>query len=365
MTAQQNNYIHRILFGLSFLLLLGGGLTYFIFEKEYVLIPLDNKKIISIYDDSASGGSSTISWNDKDSSSISFDYQLGNQYEYPYVGISIEKDNDSTFQLANFDAVEISIKAKNGEKIPFNLRAVHPQFTQLSNDDSFVPFQAEIALRKNQSKYILPLTNFAVPLWWMKEHHVDSIILLEPLKNQIKSINIEGCALINTGIPDHIKIDKIRFFNNDPFTFPLILSALVLMIVGYLAKRWNTQKKVEFVYTPTQKSENKEITANILQFVHDNYHQETLSITTLKNEFGTSEANLSEYFKKETGVSFKQHLNAIRLTESKRLLTETELSISEIAYQVGYSNVSHFNRVFKQHEGITPTQYRTENEGKP
>ena len=56
--------------------------------------------------------------------------------------------------------------------------------------------------------------------------------------------------------------------------------------------------------------------------------------------------------------TFKQYLNIIRITEAKRLLRETDNQITSCAYNVGYNNIPHFNRTFKQLEGISPKEYR-------
>ena len=57
-------------------------------------------------------------------------------------------------------------------------------------------------------------------------------------------------------------------------------------------------------------------------------------------------------------MTFKQYLNKIRLSEAKRLLKETDRQIADIAYHVGYKNVTHFHRIFKQNEKISPNEYR-------
>ena len=56
--------------------------------------------------------------------------------------------------------------------------------------------------------------------------------------------------------------------------------------------------------------------------------------------------------------NFKTYVNRLRINESKRLLAETELNMGEIAFKVGFSNQTHFNRVFKNFENISPSDYR-------
>ena len=63
-------------------------------------------------------------------------------------------------------------------------------------------------------------------------------------------------------------------------------------------------------------------------------------------------------FKKSTGSSFKEYLNMVRIEESKRLLSNTDFSIIDIAIAVGFEDQSYFSKVFKKFTGLTPKQFR-------
>lgn len=71
-----------------------------------------------------------------------------------------------------------------------------------------------------------------------------------------------------------------------------------------------------------------------------------------------SVTNFSRYFKKHTGMSFIQHVNSLRIHRSCELLVDTALSVTEICFQVGYNNVSNFNRHFLQQKGVPPSRFR-------
>jgi YesN/AraC family two-component response regulator len=58
-------------------------------------------------------------------------------------------------------------------------------------------------------------------------------------------------------------------------------------------------------------------------------------------------------------MSFKPYVNQLRVEKAKRLMSEQESSINEIASKVGFKNTNSFIRVFKQFEGTTPGTYRT------
>jgi YesN/AraC family two-component response regulator len=73
---------------------------------------------------------------------------------------------------------------------------------------------------------------------------------------------------------------------------------------------------------------------------------------------GVSIYKIPVLIKNQTNRSFKEYLNTIRLTEAQRLLSETDRQIIEISMAVGYNNISHFNRIFKEKNGKTPREFR-------
>jgi AraC-like DNA-binding protein/ligand-binding sensor protein len=75
--------------------------------------------------------------------------------------------------------------------------------------------------------------------------------------------------------------------------------------------------------------------------------------------------NMSTYyfcksFKKVTGINFTDYVSRVRLEKAKNLLLNPNLRVSEIAYEVGFQSLTHFNRVFKKILGQSPTQYRSQ-----
>lgn len=67
---------------------------------------------------------------------------------------------------------------------------------------------------------------------------------------------------------------------------------------------------------------------------------------------------LSRLFKEKTGDNFVGYLTKVRMDKVKELLINTDQKIIDICYMVGYNNSRYFNKVFKQHTGMTPSEYR-------
>lgn len=91
-----------------------------------------------------------------------------------------------------------------------------------------------------------------------------------------------------------------------------------------------------------------------------NEHQsEDLRLGTVAKAVNTSTFYFCKMFKKVTGLNFTDYLSRVRIEKAKNLLLNPNLRISEIAYEVGFQSLTHFNRVFKRVVGQSPTEYRS------
>lgn len=95
----------------------------------------------------------------------------------------------------------------------------------------------------------------------------------------------------------------------------------------------------------------------IRAWVEENRREE-LSVRRLAAALQYNPDYLTQLFKAETGETLRHYMIGCRLQEAKRLLLNTDLHIAEIAYQVGFQDVKHFMKTFKQWETVTPTAYR-------
>lgn len=92
-------------------------------------------------------------------------------------------------------------------------------------------------------------------------------------------------------------------------------------------------------------------------YIRSEYASE-LSATDLAMRIGMSQSRFFELYRKTFNVSPVQDIINIRIENAKRLLSETDIPVSEIALRCGYSNLTHFNRQFKSTTDITPSAYR-------
>ncbi len=94
-----------------------------------------------------------------------------------------------------------------------------------------------------------------------------------------------------------------------------------------------------------------------VDWIMSNYQSEIRLVDVLEL-VKMSKTSFSRHFGKFTGLSFSKFVNETRISNACLLLHSTEYSISEIALDSGFSNLSNFNRLFRQSKGIAPSQYR-------
>ena len=85
---------------------------------------------------------------------------------------------------------------------------------------------------------------------------------------------------------------------------------------------------------------------------------EALSLGMVARAVNTSTFYFCKLFKRVTGVNFTDYVSRLRIERAKELLLNPNLRISEIAFEVGFQSLTHFNRVFKRVAGESPTEYR-------
>jgi YesN/AraC family two-component response regulator len=94
-------------------------------------------------------------------------------------------------------------------------------------------------------------------------------------------------------------------------------------------------------------------------------HARSFSLIELADSIGVSKSYLSRIFKLDTGISLWDYLNRFRIQKAKELLLLTDASITAIAADVGYEDVSYFSRVFRELAGCSPRAYRQQAQPPP
>jgi AraC-like DNA-binding protein len=85
------------------------------------------------------------------------------------------------------------------------------------------------------------------------------------------------------------------------------------------------------------------------------------SVKYIANKVNLSPSYLSDLLKRETGLSAQDHIHYFVIEQAKNILLQTNQSVSEIAYYLGFEYPQYFSRLFKQKTGKTPLEFRNLN----
>ena len=102
-----------------------------------------------------------------------------------------------------------------------------------------------------------------------------------------------------------------------------------------------------------------ELSYQALKYLSEHFRQ-SITVEGASKELGVSKNYLSRIFSQKLHMTFHQYLIVLRVDMARDLLRNTEKSIIAISLECGFGNTRTFNRVFKENNGMTPCQYRSQ-----
>jgi AraC-like DNA-binding protein len=109
-----------------------------------------------------------------------------------------------------------------------------------------------------------------------------------------------------------------------------------------------------------QRRLNDELIQKLTQIVLENLNKEQFGVTELAKQVGMNRSHLYRKIIVRTKKSISQFIREIRLTEALKILKEENVTVSEVAYRVGFNNPSYFNSCFHDHYFMTITAFLQE-----
>ena len=96
-----------------------------------------------------------------------------------------------------------------------------------------------------------------------------------------------------------------------------------------------------------------------IDYINSNYKR-NITLDDISSYLNINKYYFCNIFKKQTGKTYSQFLNYVRINKSKNLLSQDDLSILDIALSVGFNNQNYYSMVFKKHTNKTPLEFRSE-----
>lgn len=106
-----------------------------------------------------------------------------------------------------------------------------------------------------------------------------------------------------------------------------------------------------------QAASQKQIYADIIDYIQLNLYQ-NIKISDIAAHFGYNEKYLSHLFTSVTGKTLKQYILSRKIDAANFMLTDSNMPVSEIAKNLGFSDSNHFSKSYKNYTGLTPSEYR-------
>ena len=105
------------------------------------------------------------------------------------------------------------------------------------------------------------------------------------------------------------------------------------------------------------KGNNDALMERVMKYMNEHLTDPDLNVEKLTEDVGISRAQLHRKLKEIAGVSAGEFIRNLRLEQAARLIEEGQINITQVAYSVGFSNQTHFSTVFKEHYGMSPSEY--------
>ncbi|MGN1093490.1 MAG: helix-turn-helix domain-containing protein [Candidatus Neoclostridium sp.] len=188
---------------------------------------------------------------------------------------------------------------------------------------------------------------YAEKKYFSDEEYVDYLLTLESADAVLKRLYSDGVTCYSINDPsDREKvdrlIDKLTEEQSDKAK-RVILSELIEIFKN---------KKRAFALSDEDESVEK-----IIAFI-DEHYGEDLTLDTIAGHFAISKYFLCHVFKRQTGTSVVRYVTSRRIYKAKKLLAESNKSVTEIAFDCGFSDGAYFTKTFRRAEGISPVAYR-------
>jgi two-component system response regulator YesN len=181
---------------------------------------------------------------------------------------------------------------------------------------------------------------------WMQENFTDSIM---DIRLKVLEFVLYSERLL------YVKGGRTYEFKSRTDYIPSVMGTENLneLKKWFLDKITDISKKIE--NSKNDKSES--LIEKAEAYIDSNYMKE-ISLDDVSSYCNISSYYFSKLFKQETGENYVEYLNKVRIENAKRLLNESDSSIKEVCYSVGFSDPNYFSRAFKKYEGVTPSEYK-------
>jgi AraC-like DNA-binding protein len=323
-------------------------------------------------------GTSAVQLRASGADGLVYDFRLTKVAPYPFAGIRISaldaNGKPAMVNLSNFDTVTFVARCTPADPLLFSLSSFDEKISKPGDYLTYRSPGTFFSCNEHGVPVSLDLRRMTIPHWWYGLMKVD-------VTSQGYALDKVGKLAFGTtsqspyNIDSHVEISNMVLHGHDHRYIAalviFVLAGFILFTIWFfrmhartLAASLNAQMKKDLplvAYRQLTAEPYRDIEkANVLKFIATNYTNPELDLESVVVGTGANRNKVNDLLKSELGMTFTGYLNKLRLTEAARLLTEKgTATVAEVAYSVGYANVSYFNKLFKEEYGCTPKAFRT------
>lgn len=173
--------------------------------------------------------------------------------------------------------------------------------------------------------------------------------LVKPRLNLVGKVQVEIENILN---------EALHEFDSRKPGYNLLIRSLLLKLLVLVGREFT--EELENSEARSIYDRHRDAIFGAIKYIDEHYSEE-LSVEDVAKRFMLSQSYFSYLFKSITSKTFTEYLNGLRISRALELLKKTDKRVLDICYEVGFNNVNHFNRMFRQQIGIPPLTYRKNN----
>jgi AraC-like DNA-binding protein len=300
---------------------------------------------------------------------ILFEYTL--KGSPAFAGFSIELDRNFPFcDLSKFAELSVRLNAGRARHFGIIIMTFENGLTKLTNGE-YGPWrytQIRNDIKAKLDTYAIKLADMKEPEWWISQYNTEGKALENnPLKESyILQFFFDDMEL--AGQRNTIEVEEIAFHSStDAIWITLTIGSIfyylvfvgVFFVLPRLRKTKDNREKLLSAYRRIEYTSDKERDSQIVRsYLMEQFTNPDISLEIVSGETGISKKRIRDIVFGEFSMSFQECIGRLRINEAKRLLAETEMSIIDIAFSLGFNSNAYFASNFRSREGLTPTEYR-------
>jgi AraC-like DNA-binding protein len=306
---------------------------------------------------------------------LEFEYTLNAIDEFPYVKLlMVFQQPDGQFvDFSHYHKVSFDVDCSPHTVATFNLRTNDAKATKAGDFYSYRFASHWFDCSGQSATKEADLNGLEVPLWWLVENGISAHDRTYRL-DQVFALSFDSSRHGPVGVPTRIKVSRITLHYyrwGYLVVFALFCGCTWISFWAWAFKLHSThlaqdiRAKIEHD-KPLVAYQKLSITSHkdkekraVLEYLANHYANPELNMELLIQDLGVNRKKVNEILREEIGFTFKAYINKLRLTEAARLVCDQpNASINEVAFSVGYKNVTHFNKLFKEEFGCAPHKFK-------